>query len=301
MKQRYIAVVGAVNVDIWGRAFAPLIARDSNPGTISYSLGGVGRNIAHNLRLLGENVQLLTAFGSDDWAERIEKSCETLGIGLDRALRIEGARTSSYLCVTGPDGDLAVGLSDTDVAKYITPAAIEDNLDLLNAAALVVFDGNLTQETMDCLTGKCTAPLFADPVSITKGRKLLPFLGRIHSLKPNALEARDLTGEKDPVDAARSLVALGVKRAFVSDGANGMAVADKTCALRVPGVKADVVNASGGGDAAMAGVCRSFAEGRGLVEGARYALAAGAISTECEETINPALSDEAVLRRLGLV
>ena len=301
MKQRYIAVVGAVNVDIWGRAFAPLIARDSNPGTISYSLGGVGRNIAHNLRLLGENVQMLTAFGSDDWAERIEKSCETLGIGLDRALRIEGARTSSYLCVTGPDGDLAVGLSDTDVAKYITPAAIEDNLDLLNAAALVVFDGNLTQETMDCLTGKCTAPLFADPVSITKGRKLLPFLGRIHSLKPNALEARDLTGETDPVDAARSLVALGVKRAFVSDGANGMAVADKTCALRVPGVKADVVNASGGGDAAMAGVCRSFAEGRGLVEGARYALAAGAISTECEETINPALSDEAVLRRLGLV
>ena len=299
MQQGYIAVVGAVNVDIWGRSLAPLIARDSNPGTISYSLGGVGRNIAHNLRLLGENVQLLTALGSDDWADRIEKSCKSLGIGLDRALRVEGARSSSYLCVTGPDGDLAVGLSDTDVAKYITPAVIEDNLDLLNAAALVVFDGNLTQETMDCLTGRCASPLFADPVSITKGRKLLPFLSRIHSLKPNALEARDLTGESDPVDAARSLVALGVKRAFVSDGANGMAVADRTCALRVPGVHADVVNASGGGDAAMAGVCRSFTAGRGLVDSARYALAAGAISTECAETINPALSDAAVLRRLG--
>ena len=43
----YAVVVGGVNVDIGGRSFAPLVAADSNPGTISLSLGGVGRNIAH--------------------------------------------------------------------------------------------------------------------------------------------------------------------------------------------------------------------------------------------------------------
>lgn len=33
----YVAVVGSINIDIWGRSDAALIARDSNPGVISYS------------------------------------------------------------------------------------------------------------------------------------------------------------------------------------------------------------------------------------------------------------------------
>ena len=45
----FAAVVGGFNVDIGGRAFGPLISGDSNPGCVSVSLGGVGRNIAHNL------------------------------------------------------------------------------------------------------------------------------------------------------------------------------------------------------------------------------------------------------------
>lgn len=299
MQKRYAAVVGAVNVDIWGRSFSPLIARDSNPGTIRFSMGGVGRNIAHNLRLMGETVEMLTAIGSDEWAQHVEASCAELGIGLGRALHVKNARTSTYICLSGPDGDLALGLSDTDISRYITPDFIEKNLDLLCGAALVVFDGNLTQETMDCLTEKCTAPLFVDPVSVTKSRKLKPFLARIHTIKPNALEAAELTGEADALAAARALTALGVRRAFVSDGANGMAAAHELGSGRIAGVRAGVVNTSGGGDAAMAGLCKSFMEGCGPVESARYALAAGAISTECDETINPALSDALIRRRLA--
>ena len=49
----YAVVVGGVNVDIGGRSAAPLVAADSNPGTVTVSLGGVGRNIAHKLSLLG--------------------------------------------------------------------------------------------------------------------------------------------------------------------------------------------------------------------------------------------------------
>ena len=54
-----------MNVDIGGRSAGPLVGRDSNPGTVTVSMGGVGRNIAHNLRLLGVRVSLLTALGED--------------------------------------------------------------------------------------------------------------------------------------------------------------------------------------------------------------------------------------------
>ena len=61
----YAVVVGGVNVDIGGRSFVPLVAADSNPGQVTMSLGGVGRNIAHNMSLLGLEVRLLTAYGND--------------------------------------------------------------------------------------------------------------------------------------------------------------------------------------------------------------------------------------------
>jgi pseudouridine kinase len=298
MNNGYAAVVGAVNVDIWGRSFHPLVDRDSNPGEIRLSMGGVGRNIAHNMRLLDINVEMLTAIGGDTWGAQIEGSCHELGIGLERAVRVPDGRTSTYMFITGPDGDMSIALCDTDIARHITPAFIEKNLDMLNRAQLVVFDGNLTEETIDCLTEKCTVPLFVDPVSAVKAKKLIPFLGRIHTIKPNALEAMALTGEHSADAAAEALIYAGVKRAFVSDGANGIVAAHGLDMLRVPCCPARLVNATGGGDAVMAALCRSFMEGRDIVESAKYALAAGALAVECCETINPLLCDRAIKDRM---
>ncbi len=52
----YIVVAGGVNVDIGAQSFQKLRTKDSNPGHVHMSLGGVGRNIAHDLRLLGAEV-----------------------------------------------------------------------------------------------------------------------------------------------------------------------------------------------------------------------------------------------------
>lgn len=299
MNEKFAAVVGAVNIDMWGRSLAPLIARDSNPGQLFISMGGVGRNIAHNMRLLELPVEMLTAIGSDSWAQQIEDSCRELGIGLSRSLHVPGGRTGTYLCISGPDGDMALGLCDTEIAGHISPAFIEKNLDLLNRAQLVVFDGNLTQEAMDCLSSKCTAPLFVDPVSVTKAKKLLPFLSRIHTIKPNAMEAEALTGVSDPLGAAEELVYLGVKRAFVSCGGSGIACAHGLDAYMVPPLPTRVKNATGGGDAAMAALCKAFVLDMDICSAARYAMAAGAMAVECMETINPALSHSAVIERMN--
>ena len=48
-------------MDIGGSPFAKLVMRDSNPGVITARPGGVGRNIAHDLRLLGLDAAELEA------------------------------------------------------------------------------------------------------------------------------------------------------------------------------------------------------------------------------------------------
>lgn len=138
----YAVVCGGVNIDIGAHSFAPLRAKDSNPGKVELSLGGVGRNIAHNMRLLGVPTYLLTAVGGDSRASQVEESCKELGIDLSHALRVPDGRTSTYVFVGDSDGDMAVAVSDMEICEKLTPDYFASQLDLLNGAAAVVVDAN---------------------------------------------------------------------------------------------------------------------------------------------------------------
>ena len=58
--QNQIAVVGGCNIDISATSYTFLIEEYSNPGYVKTTLGGVGRNIAENLLLLGYPVSMIT-------------------------------------------------------------------------------------------------------------------------------------------------------------------------------------------------------------------------------------------------
>ena len=204
----YVCVVGAVNLDICGRPEKKLIFRDSNPGAVTLTPGGVGRNIAHDLRLLGVEVKFLTAFGGDSHAQLLRNDCVELGMDLSCALDVPGGRTSTYLYITDERGEMQLGLCDTDISAAITPAYLQRHLDVLNSAAAVVLDGNLTAETITWLGTHCSAPLFADPVSVTKAERMRAALGALHTFKPNLTEGQNLTGESTPEGIVAALLAL---------------------------------------------------------------------------------------------
>ena len=299
----YAAVCGGVNIDIGAHSFAPLRARDSNPGRVELSLGGVGRNIAHNLRLLGAQVELLTALGGDSRAAQVEESCAALGIGLSHALRIPDGRTSTYVFVGGSDGDMAVAVADMEICERLTPEYFAAQLPLLNAASAVVLDTNLPRASLAYLAEHCTAPLFADPVSTAKAEKLRGLLGHIHTLKPNRIEAELLSGVRITDDnslrqAAQALLAQGLSRVFISLGGDGVLAAQQGEMQLVPICRAEMRNATGAGDAMMAALVWSFLRNRPLAKSAAAGTAAAALAVESGETINPCMSAEAVEARL---
>ena len=301
----YAVVVGGVNVDIGGKSFAPLVAEDSNPGTVSTSLGGVGRNIAHNLSLMGTDVRMLTAYGDDVHGQKVAASCSELGIDVSHARRITGGTTSTYLYLTDEKGEMALAVvSDMEICKKITPTYLAGNLSLLQNAQVVVADTNIPEESLIYLAENCTAPLFCDPVSTVKAEKLRPILHKLHTLKPNKLEAELLSGVKietieDVEKAADKLLEMGVHRLFISLGADGIYAAMGTQRLHLPNLPGRMVNTTGCGDAAMAAIAWAYLEGMDLKQTALAALAAGAIAMESEETINPAMSATALRNRIG--
>ena len=301
----YAAVVGGVNVDIGGRSLAPLVAADSNPGVVSVSLGGVGRNIAHNMSLMGVDVRLLTAYGADMHGERVAASCSALGIDLSHALQVSDCATSTYLYLTDPEGEMALAVSDMAICDRITPEYLAEKLPVLNNAQVVVADTNIPAESLRYLAENCTAPLFIDPVSTKKAEKLRQILGKIHTLKPNKLEAELLSGVKietkaDLVEAADRLMELGVHRMFISLGADGVFAAMGEEKLWLPNVPGNMVNTTGCGDAFMASLVWAYLEGMDLETTAKAGLAAGSIAMESGETINPAMSAEGLKARMGI-
>ena len=300
----YCAVVGGVNVDIGGRSDSALIAGDSNPGRVSVSLGGVGRNIAHNLVLLGADVRLLTAFGQDAHGRNIAASCANLGIDTNHALQVAELPTSTYLYIAQPSGEMALALSDMQVCSRITPAYLQSQQQTLHNARVVVADTNIPAESLIYLAENCHAPLFCDPVSTAKAEKLLPILGKIHTLKPNRLEAELLSGvpiqsREDALTAAKALLEKGVKRVFLSMGADGVLAATAKQQLWLPNLPGHMVNTTGCGDAFMAALVWAWLEGLDLEQTALAGLAAGAIAMESFETINPALSATALKARMN--
>ena len=277
----------------------------SNPGTVTMSLGGVGRNIAHNLSLLGTDVRLLTAYGDDMNGERVAASCSELGIDLSRALKVAGGATSTYLYLTDDRGEMALAVSDMEICKKITPAYLAGQLPLMQNAQVVAADANLTGEALTFLAENCTAPLFVDPVSTAKAEKLRPILPKIHTLKPNRLEAELLSGvpiqtAADVEKAAGVLLEKGVHRLFISLGGEGVYAAMGDQRLLLPNLPGRMVNTTGCGDAFMAALVWAYLEGMDLRATALAGLAAGAIAMESEQTINPELSPMLLRQRIRL-
>ena len=300
----YAVVVGGVNMDIGGVSCAPLVRADSNPGVVRVSLGGVGRNIAHNMALLGVDTRLLTAFGDDGHAQRIAASCGELGIDISRALQVPGERTSTYLFIADERGEMELALSDMDIYRHITPAFLASRAQLLQNAQLVVVDANIPADAIQWLAQHVKPPLFADPVSTAKAEKLRPVLGRLHTLKPNRIEAQllsgvEITDEASLNRAADKLLETGLRRVFLSLGGDGVLAADHSGRVRLPCLMGDMVNTTGCGDAFMAALAWAYLEGTALEDTAQAGLAAASIAMESGETINDAMSAQALTARMG--
>ena len=300
----YAVVVGGVNVDIGGRSQRKLVAADSNPGKVSISLGGVGRNIAHNMSLMGVDVKMLTAMGEDIYGNRIAESCRSLGIDASRALRVADCATSTYLYIADEEGEMALALSDMEVCDRITPSYLAANLQVLQNARVIVADANIPAESLVYLAENCTAPIFCDPVSTIKAEKLRPILNQIHTLKPNRLEAELLSGvsihsKLDAETAAKMLLQKGVQRVFLSMGADGVYVATADAQMWLQNLPGNMVNTTGCGDAFMAALVWAWMQDLDLKETALAGLAAGAIAMESQETINPAMSATALKLRMA--
>lgn len=306
VEEKYIVVVGGLNMDLAGICGDVYRPHDSNIGEVTMSAGGVGHNIAKNLVKLGIPVYLITAYGDDSFGEILAKECRKDGIRLDDALCVPGGKSCTYLYMTDDKGEMVAAVNAMELIREITPDFLSEKMDRINHASLCIIDANISEESIEYLARNCVVPIFADPVSAAKVGRLESSLPYIDTLKPNSMEAEILTGirvenENTASLAAHSLRERGAKNVFISMGADGIFCSREGEECLVPIQKTHIVSVNGAGDTTMAAIAWirfQYGNEISLEKIGRITQAAAAITLESEESVSPYLSEEQILIRM---
>jgi pseudouridine kinase len=296
-----VYVIGGANIDISGKANASLKLKDSNPGKVVLSFGGVARNIAENLARLGIPVTFISAFSDDALSLSMLKHLNALKIDTSNSLIVKKATTSTYIALLNKDNDMKVAISDTTILKKLDKKHLQPIISKIKSKDILVLDTNLDSLSLDYIFKNSKGKIFVDPISTAKTNKIKPYLDKIYSLKPNVFEAetiinKKISTKKDVISAAIKINKKGVIKTFISLGKLGAYGFVDGIGEFVQSLKVSTVSATGAGDAFMAGLVVSEIRNYSLTETLKYATACAQIALGSETTVSNKISDQAAKR-----
>ena len=288
----YVTVIGGVNMDISAALTAPFVPADSVPGRVTLGCGGVARNIAHNLRLMGHDVKFVSVFGGETFGEMCWRECQAIDLDLTLSERCEGMRNGLYLCVNDQTGDMIAAVADTGIISHITPEFLEARIPAINESTLVIADTNISTEALQYLIDHCTAPLMVDTVSTAKAPRIIKALQQcekksLNSLKLNLQEAQAVTHCSTAKEAADRLTAMGVEQVYITLGSDGVYCSDGTRHEHLKAIPSRVINTTGAGDAFIAGVAHARMQDTPFPDCAQTGLKAAHATLLSLQTVNP--------------
>ena len=306
---RAVCIGGAV-FDRKYRARQQVVLETSNPVDGMRSFGGVARNVAENLSLLGASVSFISMVGEDETGAAILSHLKARGIDVSQVVMTPERSTAEYAAILDLNGDLVIGIADMGIFDLISPAMLDRVWPHLASASLVFADCNLPAETLAALIerrGDARFRLAIDAVSTHKVMRLPKDLNGVDLLFMNIDEANAVLnrhGSESLADAADAAIALrerGVAEAIVTMGARGMAVASATGTQTFAAIPAKPIDMTGAGDAMIAGTLSGLLGGQDVFAAARHGALLGALTTENAASVHPDLSQrflEANLHRL---
>lgn len=249
--------------------------------------GGCAGNTAIGLRRIGIPAGVIGKVGEDGFGDFYLSVMAREGVDYSGIARDRSANTSSTMVLVHGDGERSF-------IHYIGAnaqlRAEEVDLGLLDGARVLHVAGALLMPGLD---GEPTASLLQaararglvtslDTAWDSTGRwmkAIAPALPHLDYFLPSIEEARMLTGAHDPADIAEALLACGTGVVALKMGEDGCYVAGRGEKLRVPAFDVATIDATGAGDAFVAGFLAGVVKGWSLRETARFANAVGALCT----------------------
>ncbi|GGK41367.1 ribokinase [Salinarimonas ramus] len=246
--------------------------------------GGKGSNQAVAAARAGGDAHIVTKLGRDTFAEMALATWREAGV-TPAVTQDAGSYTgAAFIFVDEASGDNAIIVAP-GAAGTLTPADVEAQAALLEGAAVFVTQ---LEQPMPAAIRALEIARAAGVRTILNPAPAAPLedatLALCDMVTPNESEAEALTGIavetlEDAARAADALIARGAGAAVITLGARGVLVHDRSRSVQLPAFEVGpVVETTGAGDAFTGAFSTALAEGRDLVEAARFGCAAASIS-----------------------
>lgn len=288
MVTRPVVCLGPYIVDVLARPVTAIPPGQSGARVdeIRITAAGTGGGTAVDLAQLGVPVVALGRIGDDELADLLTLLLRRHGVDTSGLVRASGVQTAATVLPIRPNGQRpalhcpgaypAFALDD-EARRLILgaghlhiggPERLDDPGVAIEAASLAHSAG--IPVSVDLLA--------SDPTVATGPVRRL--LASVDLFCPNDDQLLALYGTTDLDEAAAAARADGAGAVVVTTGPAGARVVDETGARTVPAFEADLVDTTGCGDAASAGLIDGLRRGLDLDGAVRRAMAAGALVCE---------------------
>ncbi len=253
-----VICIGAALVDELFHATSEMLLATTNDATVTKTAGGVSRNIAHQLALLGVPVQLITVVGNDSDGEWIKKGCYEAGVKMDASITKDGL-TGKYTGILNVDGSLFSAFLTNAANHLITPEHLAAHTDILCTASYILADANISVDTAEWLLAfsqQTGIPFILEPVSVPPARKFRHVnLGGLYMVTPNEDELPVLCSEQATMTQMQieELLDNGVHNIWLHNGKMGSALYKKDKAITLHAPNIEVRDCTGAGDGSLTG------------------------------------------------
>lgn len=253
-----VICIGAAFIDELFHAKEELMIATTNDATLTKTAGGVSRNIAHQLALLGVDVHLISVFGNDSDGDWLKQVCTNAGVKINASITRQGL-SGKYTGILNLDGSLFTAFISNDAFHLITPEHLEKNKDLLKTASYLLADANINVDTGEWLLSfskETGIPFILEPVSVPQSKKFKNVnLNGLQLVTPNEDELPVLCSEKAlfTQHQIEELINKGVENVWLHHGKLGSAIYNKERSITLHAPEIEIVDCTGAGDGSLSG------------------------------------------------
>jgi sugar/nucleoside kinase (ribokinase family) len=247
--------------------------------SVSQQLGGNAGSTSCTLGILGTPVAIVTLAGRDAAGETVMSRLQSAGVDLSLVQYVD-APTSIAISLIRSTGERALLYQLAAASEDFQPFPLPPDAAHFHLAA--VFRMRHLRRIAPALLRRAKEAGLKTSLDTqwdTEGewmKVLKPSLPHTDYTLMNEDEARMLTGQTEPAEAARVLRDLGATHVIVKLGPRGCWVDGAT----FPGFKVNTVDTTGAGDCFSGGFVAALRHGLPIGEAARFANAVGALAVQ---------------------
>lgn len=280
-----ILVIGSSNTDMTVKS--NLIPRPGETvigGDFKMGAGGKGANQAVAAKRLGGDVTFICKVGKDIFGENAVRHYRNEGLDTTGVMISEQPSGVALISVDKKAENCIVVASGANAD--ITEADIEANRKAIEEASILLLQLEIPVEAVvkaAKIGHEAGVYVILNPApACDLPEEIYRYLSLII---PNQTEIALMTGieARDEEGAAKAVEALrdkGVKDVIVTMGSKGSMVYHEGKATFVPSQKVNAVDTTAAGDTYCGGLCVALSEGKDIIEAARFATAASALTVQ---------------------